>query len=59
MKGKCELAPDINTCLHYKAENAFCLATNKSCCFFYEDGGTRAKTEYQRQPRWFEQYYKR
>lgn len=60
MQGICSLAQDINSCPHYQADTISC-ATNNTVCGFYRDPGSRKedKTEYQRKPRWYEQYYYR
>jgi hypothetical protein len=59
MQGTCCLTPDINKCPNYKADTVSCAINNKVCCFFREAGKKEEKTEYKRQPRWYEKYYTR
>ncbi|MFW6680689.1 hypothetical protein ACOAOT_23990 [Lacrimispora sp. AGF001] len=58
MKAKCELAPDINKCPHYDPVEQECNSNNE-CCGFYRKPGTESIPQYFRQPRWYEQYYKK
>lgn len=58
MKAKCELDPDINKCPHYESVEQECNSDN-SCCGFYRIPNAESIPKYFRQPRWYEQYYKK
>lgn len=56
MIGQCGLAPDINKCPHYI--NGKCGAEQTSCGF-YEPLVQEKKKENTKEPKWFEQYYRK
>lgn len=58
MLGKCDLAADINNCPHYIKDIESCEIGNEVCCFFANPGKGK-EINYKREPKWFEQYYKR
>ena len=56
----CTLEVAINTCPHYDSESRTCTA-NETACSFRKAGNEPAvkrSTEYRREPRWYEQYYR-
>lgn len=61
MLGNCGLAPEINRCPHYIEDKGGCGADHKECGFFEEfvQTGDAKDTIMRREPKWFEQYYKR
>ena len=55
MTNICTLAPDINNCPHYDAEEGICIDGPKVCGFYqkYEEECTESK--YIRVPRWYKE----
>ncbi|MDF2885786.1 MAG: hypothetical protein K0R23_171 [Lacrimispora sp.] len=58
MKARCELDPVINKCPHFDSVEQECNSDNE-CCGFYRMPNTESIPQYFRQPRWYEQYYKK
>ena len=58
MVGQCGLAPDVNKCPYYISDKSGCGADHTGCGF-YEPAGQKKETVREKEPKWFEQYYKR
>ncbi len=58
MTGDCRLDPDINQCPHLDSNNGKCFIKNE-CCGFYGKSKPQIESQYIRQPRRYEKYYKK
>lgn len=58
MIGQCGLDPGVNKCPHYIKENGNCKTDNQTCCFWVQPEAKK-ETSSLKEPKWFEQYYKR
>ena len=56
----CTLNIESNTCPHYSSEDNSCGAEQTGCSFRQVDEPVAEyKQEYKREPRWYEQYYRK
>lgn len=59
-KVKCTLEVENNTCPYYSFESNTCTAEESSCSFRGTDVPVVIRSkEYKREPRWYEQYYRK
>jgi len=59
MKAKCELEPVLNKCPHFDPVEQECDSDNECCGFYRMPSAESIPQQYLRQPRWYEQYYKK
>ena len=57
MVGKCDFAPDINSCPYFIRDKEGCNNEDKVCSF-YRDIESKKEIQDTRQVKWFEKYYK-
>ena len=56
----CTLKVENNTCPYYSSEGNTCTAEESSCSFRGADASVVIRSkEYKREPRWYEQYYRK
>lgn len=57
---KCNLNVELNTCPYFHVDGSKCSAEQTNCAFRKtQESVMEHNAEYKREPRWYEQYYRK